>query len=259
MAGAAGCDDVKSPKSAGTTQVRSPTVNHLLFHFPGSGEVMKFGCGAFFFALAVTTFAHADSVVSGTVSLTGPNYSCSQSGSSGTSLSLSCADASSPSNFASLTGSATPTVVQGALNLENLTSFLTSYHASGSLSLSMDGLYMLTGGTGYGYANWAVSASPLHDGSFGPCSVTFGGVTQFCDPSNGLQMGSFYVPYDTPLQLDFLASYNVPSIGNVSGGGQLVLSVSNLQPVVTPEPKSMWLVGLGVFAIAALRTKWQFA
>jgi hypothetical protein len=218
---------------------------------------MKFGCGAFFFALAVTSFAHADSVVSGTVSLTGPNYSCSHSGNSGASLSLSCTDASSPSNFASLTGSATPTVVQGALNLENLITSTTFYHASGSLSLSMDGLYMLTGGTGSGLASWAVSASPLHDGSFGPCSVTFGGITQICDPTNGLQTGSFLVPYNTPLQLDFLASYNVPSIGNVSGGGQLVLSVSNLQPVVTPEPKSMWLVGLGAFAIAATRTKWR--
>lgn len=224
---------------------------------------MKACCSALFLLVfCCGAVARADSIVSGSIETNHGN--CSSSGdSTGTgTLDLSCGTAGSifsPGTvWANATGSASATNVQGTM----LMGTGPGNYASGSVMLSMDGWYMLTGGDGFGYADWSLSAenSESGPGYFGPCSVTVDGVTELCDPYAysgvpGGETGSFYVPYDTPFQLDFTGSLDLYSAGESDGGagGPMGMSftLTNLEevPTPTPEPASWGLVGLGILAL----------
>jgi hypothetical protein len=204
------------------------------------------------------TVARADSIVSGAISFTGPNDSCAANGTSTGTLDMNCESTRGGEVWASLTGSASPTNVQAEISLgtDNF------YYATGSFTVSMDGLYMLTGGEGFGYANWSLWTrnSMGGPGYFGPCSVTVGGVTELCYPEAGYETDSFYVPYNTPLQVDFTGSFDLYSRGQMAGGpGGLSFTLTNLQPFPTPEPPPLGLVGLGLLALSGTFAMRRFA
>lgn|ERR1039458_8450586 len=206
------------------------------------------------------TLARADSIVSGAISFIGSDDSCAASGTSIGVLDLSCGNMQAGPFWGSVTGSASPTNVQAATLMQ------TTYSSSGhsSFTLSMDGLYMLTGGEGFGYANWSLFTqnSEAGPGYFGPCSVTVDGVTEPCYPDAGDQMGSIYVPYDTPLRVDFTASFDLYSSGEMAAGlGGLSFTLTNLEPVPTPipEPAPWGLVGLGILALSSVVAMRRFA
>lgn len=175
---------------------------------------MKTCClASFVLVFCLGTVARADSIVSGGFGFGYPGYSSySTSGSSTGTLDLNFG--SYPGAYASITGSASPTNVQAIMMIGTHSS--TPYaQGFGTVTVSMDGWYMLSGGDGFGYADWNLISENSIDGpgEFGPCSVSVDGLTELCDPAlDGYgflgpgETGSFYVPYNTPFQLDFNGS-----------------------------------------------------
>ena len=209
--------------------------------------------------VASSGLAHGDAFVTGSVSNQDLNgVACSRSASSSTTLALSCGSTTPFSEgFASLTANVADTA--GSMRAF-LTSFEDSTHPGpttlslASFSLSVQGTYMLTGGIGYGNVDWSINSFRHGEGGgglFGPCTVTLAGVSEFCDLNSGLASGSFYVPYDTPLQLNFVSSFNAGASDNdgVNSGMDYTLGSLVAVPPV-PEPAPFALVGIGLLCLA---------
>lgn len=170
--------------------------------------------------IATATGAHADEMVSGSISNQNMNGAvCSSSSSSSTSISLACLSGSVTGGSAQLNASVTPLTASMQVNLssyENPSQPGMSTIAEANLSFTIDGTYVLTGGTGYGTVIWTAD-SYRHGagggGVFGPCSLTIAGVTETCDLNAGVPLtGTFIVPYNTPVSLLFNASYSAGSV-----------------------------------------------
>jgi hypothetical protein len=130
-----------------------------------------------------------------------------------------------------------------------------------NLSWGIDGTYILTGGSGYGYVDWSATSYRYGEGGgglFGPCSITLNGVTEACDLNSGSASGSFLVPYNTPVTLIFGASYfagaaNFDAV--YSGMNFKIDGLKTVDPTTTPEPPTWTLVALAAGIILCARMK----
>jgi hypothetical protein len=204
---------------------------------------------AFLIVIGVCTCARGDTLVSGSVfdqDLSG--NSSMASGASSNSLSL--ADGSpqpSQEGYASLNAnvgatSGTVSALGESSQAWGLFGWATSV-GSASYDLSVNGTYEMTGGTGYGYADLTVLSDDFYDSGYLTCSITFDGQTQDCAYGSPTP---FYVPYNTPLNLNFDASYQ--GTANVNGFyDTLSYNFAAVSPV--PEPSSLLLLGTGLVAL----------
>jgi hypothetical protein len=205
---------------------------------------MKIRCGVLTLAvLAASGIARADMIVTGTAGSTG----CSSSSSS-TSLSLYCADPASPGSYTSLIANLGDTSGNAQIfeATEQLGQISTS--ANASLLVSIDGTYMLTGGTGYGYATVTFDGTTFGP-SFSCGTIELGGVSDRCYWQDLPPYGSwtlsdtFYVPYNTPLDLNMNFEFSMYQYGVGSGGGSFTYSLGDLSPAPAPEPPTFLLLG----------------
>jgi hypothetical protein len=230
--------------------------------FWGATRAMKVRSAAFFLLIcAGCLFARADVLVTGYASNRDVDGTvCDSSGTSSSSLFVSCGDKSKgyssvSADVGATSGSASvdfyswlePPIVRGI-----------STYTTASFSISIDGTYLLTGGTGYGYVDWTVDGYLNGEGgggNFGPCEIELDGITENCDPK-GDASGSFYIPYNTPLELTFDASYSGAGIDGDGGSSGLSYSFGDLRPV--PEPGSFTLLGSGLLGLGGLVSRRVF-
>jgi hypothetical protein len=221
----------------------------------GSFRVHRLSVVMFLTIIAGTACASADTLISGSVydrNLT--NNVCSQSGSSATNLSIACGSAVN-SNYASLiatVGDTSGTVGVFADSFENMYSPAFTTVGKVNFDLSVDGTYTLTGGTGYGYAYVLIDDFTHGEGgggAFSECAITLDGQTKTCDP--GLNIFSFYVPFNTALALSLDASFagTAAYADGISSG--IAYDFQSLTPDSdpAPEPSTLWLFGTGSIAI----------
>src|ERR1700761_4483582 len=216
-------------------------------------------------ALASAGYAHGDAIVAGSVSnrnLAGGL--CSSSVSSSSSVSLNCGSGGVTE------GGARVNAAIGPLDA-SMQVFLSSYEnpmapgastlALTSLSWSIDGTYILRGGSGYGYVDWSATSYRYGEGGgglFGPCSITLNGLTEDCDLNSGSASGSFLVPYNTPVTLIFGASYGAGAtdFDDVYSGMKLNIDgLTTVDPTMTPESPTWTLVALGAGIVLCLRLR----
>lgn len=220
-------------------------------------------------ALAIAGYAHADTIVTGSVSnknLTGGQ--CSSAGASSSSVSLNCG------SNAFTEGQAQVSAAVGALDASMQVS-LSSYEnpaaagmstlALANLSWAIDGTYILTGGSGYGSVDWTATSYRYGEGGggiFGACSITLNGVTENCDLNAGYASGSFVVPYNTPVTLIFGTSYSAGAIdfdGVYSGMNFDVDGLKAVDPATTPEPPTWTLLAVALAIIVCIRLRFRAA
>jgi len=216
-------------------------------------------------ALAATTYAYGDAIVSGAVSNTDLSGSvCSSAASSSASVSLNCGSGAFTDGLAQVNAAVDP--LDASMQV-----FLASYEnpmapgmstvATANLSWTVDGTYVFAGGSGYGYIYWVASAYRFGEGGgglFGPCTITLDGVTEACDLNAGFASGSFLVPYNTPVTLIFDASYSAAATNFDAVYSGMDLDIDGLKPVdpsTTPEPPTWALVALGMIAICGVRMR----
>jgi hypothetical protein len=214
-------------------------------------------------ALAITGYAYADAIVAASVSNQNLNGGlCSSAAASSSSISLKCGSGAD--------GLAQVNAAVGPLNA-SMQVFLNSYGnpmapgtttlALANLSWGIDGIYILTGGSGYGNVDWSATSYRYGEGGgglFGPCSITLNGVTETCDLNSGSASGSFLVPYNTPVALIFGASYSAGAANLDDVYSAMNLSINGLQtvdPSTTPEPPTWMLVALATALIFSLRSR----
>ncbi len=220
-------------------------------------------------ALAIAGYAHGDTIVTGSVSNQGlTGGPCSSAAASSSSVSLSCGS----SNFTD--GLAQVNAAVGPLNA-SMQVFLSSYEnpaapgmstlALANLSWAIDGTYILTGGSGYGYVDWSASSYRYGEGGggvFGPCSITLNNVTEDCDLNAGSASGSFLVPYNTPVTLIFGTSYSAGAVDfdEVYSGMNLdVDGLKGVDPTTTPESPTLTLMAIAAAAIVCIRLRFRAA
>ena len=215
-------------------------------------------------ALATAGHAHGDAIVAGSVSnrnLVGGL--CSSNAASSSAVSLNCGSGGTD-------GGAQVNATVGPLDA-SMQVFLSSYGnpmAPGATTLALtslwwgiDGTYILTGGSGYGYVDWSATSYRYGEGGgglFGPCSITLEGVTETCDLNSGSVSGSFLVPYNTPVTLIFGASYiaGAANFDDVYSG--MNFSIDGLQtvdPATTPESPTWTLVALAMGGLLCIRLR----
>jgi hypothetical protein len=209
--------------------------------------------------ITCSSLAYGDAILTGSVTnrdLT--NGMCSQSGVA-SSLSLLCGTGpGTPQGYASLIGIVGPTSGSVTVNLDSFETpigqpFNTTL-ASGLFSVSVNGTYVLAGGSGSGLFSWTMDS--FHrggggGGTFGPCSIVVDGMTGDCALDSGLITGSFLVPYNTPFQLSFNTSFSGFAADSDAVNAGMDYNFSGLS--ATPEPASFSLLALGLLAIPALR------
>jgi hypothetical protein len=215
--------------------------------------------------LAMAGYAHGDTIVTGSVSnqnLTGGR--CSTSAASSNSVSLSCGSSGFTDGLAQVNAAVGP--LDASMKV-----FLSSYEnpatpgmstlALANLSWAIDGTYILTGGSGYGYVDWSATSYRYGEGGggvFGPCSITLNGMTENCDLNAGSASGSFLVPYYTPLTLIFGTSYSAGSVDFdevYSGMNFDIDGLSAVDPTMTPEPPTLTLVALAAGIVVCIRLR----
>lgn len=217
-------------------------------------------------ALATALSAHADELVSGSVS--NQNLSgaiCSSSSSSSSSISLACGSGQVTDGQAQLSASVTPLAASMQVNLssyESSTQPGMTTIADANLSFTIDGTYELTGGTGYGTVIWSADSFRYGEGGgglFGPCSITIAGVTETCDlNAGGSQSGTFVVPYNTPVSLLFNTSFAASAEdfdGVYSGMNFNIDPMTPLDIPKTPEPATWVFFSLGAAMVYFLHRR----
>jgi hypothetical protein len=216
---------------------------------------------------AMAGYAHGDTIVTGSVSnhnLTGGQ--CSSSATSSSSVSLNCGSSGFTDGLAQVKGAVGP--LDASMQV-----FLSSYEnpatpgvstlALANLSWAIDGTYILTGGSGYGYVDWSATSYRYGEGGggvFGPCSIMLNGVTEYCDLNAGSASGSFLVPYNTPVTLIFGTSYSAGSVDFdevYSGMNFDIDGLKAVDPSATPEPPTLTLVALAAAIVVCLRLRYR--
>jgi len=218
-----------------------------------------------FAVLAFTSYAYADTMVVGSVS--DRNLSgglCSSAATSSNAVSLNCGAGSTSDGLAQVSAAIGPLSASMQVFLTSSGNPMTpgtTTLALANLSWNIDGTYVLTGGTGYGYVDWSATSYRHGEGGgglFGPCSITLDGVTENCDLNSGSAGGSFIVPYNTPVNLIFGASYaaGAANFDNVYSGMNLSIDgLRSVDPSTTPESPTWMLVVLATAITVVVRVR----
>jgi hypothetical protein len=221
--------------------------------------VQRLSVVAFLIVVAATTCARGDSLISGSVYNRDLNNNvCAQSGSSTGGLSLGCASSTAPASLTATVGETSGSVDAFASSFEDIHSPMYTTDAVVDFDLSVDGTYMLTGGTGYGYAYVTVdefSNGEGGGGSFSECTITLDGQTDLCEPDIAYQY-AFYVPYNVPLTLNLDASFSGTAAYADGIGSGINYNLDDLSPMLTPEPSSVLLLGTGLIALLGV-ARWR--
>jgi hypothetical protein len=219
----------------------------------------------FLAVLALSGYAHADTIVAGSVS--DRNLSgglCSSAATSSSAVSLDCGAGGTADGLAQVNATVGPLGASMQVFLSSLGNPMApgaTTLALANLSWEIDGTYILTGGSGYGYVDWSATSYRHGEGGgglFGPCSITLNGVTEHCDLNSGSASGSFIVPYNTPVTLIFGASYSAGAANFDAVYSGMDLEIDGLHPVdpsKTPEPPTWTLVGLASAIILGFRMR----
>jgi hypothetical protein len=137
-----------------------------------------------------------------------------------------------------------------ASSYEDINSPAYTTYGVADFDLSVDGTYMLTGGTGYGYAYVTVDEFTHGEGgggAFSECAITLDGQTELCDEPGIPYQYAFYVPYNVPLALNLDASFAGTAAFADGIDSGISYSVDNLTP--TPEPSPLLLLGTGLIGL----------
>jgi hypothetical protein len=217
---------------------------------------MKAGFAALLFALfGSVSLAHADVIVSGSVSTIGAQgMNCSDSGGA-SSLSLGCTG-TNPGSFATLSASGDAYSGLISLDLGVLTANPTPAGAAiGSVQLTMNEGYILTGGTGTGTVTFVVS-QPFHfPTTTESCSFTFDGAAQSCDPVAGTLNFPETVEYGVPFTIGLNLNISGVAINGYPEEGQISYSFNQPGLWATPEPSSILLLMPGLAGAFAARSR----
>lgn len=215
--------------------------------------------------LAFTGYAYADAIVAGSVSDRNLNGGmCSSAAMSSNAVSLNCGAGGSLDGLAQVNAAVSPLGASMQVFLSSLGNPMTpgaTTFASANLSWGIDGTYILTGASGYGYVDWSATSYRHGEGGgglFGPCGITLNGMTENCDLNSGSASGSFIVPYNTPVSLIFGASYSAGAANFDDVYSGMDLDIDGLHPAdpsTTPEPPAWTLVALASAIILGFRKR----
>jgi hypothetical protein len=213
--------------------------------------------------IATAVGAHGDEIVSGNISNQNLNGGvCSSSSSSSSSISLACGSGSITNGQSLLNASVTPLTASMQVDLssyEEPTHPGMTTLAEANLSFTIDGTYILTGGTGYGTVIWSADSFRYGEGGgglFDSCSITIGPVTEMCDLNAGVPLsGTFIVPYNTPVSLLFTASYYAGAEDSDDVYAGMNFDIDPMTPVNTPEGPTWIFFGLGAAMVYFLHRR----
>lgn len=189
--------------------------------------------------------AHADAILTGSVSATG-GLNCSASGSAATNLNVSCSNP--PSLIATASGTVNP--FGGQLSVEDEVSPNAPYSIlMSTVEAQTEQTYVLTGGTGTGTVDILFDAGTGAMHTNWDCTFTLdGSAAQPCG-------GTWDVQYDVPFTVGFDASLTAYADNPYPNGNTITFDVyaPGADLAATPEPSSILLLlpGLGGVVFAA--------